>query len=622
VRLLASVVLVLLLAPAAQAATGPALSVDASADRHAISPDIYGMNFAHPALAREIGLPLDRFGGNRADTYNWRIGASNAGNDWYFENTADCFSAGGNWCASGNTSFGWLDQVRTDAVNGTETLLTLPMAGYVAKDAPLGHPLTCGFPRSRFPSQDGFDPYDSGCGNGRSGGNWLAPVPSDAGAPFGAADAAAWVSDASARGVGLFELGNEPMLWSSTHHDFHPARATYDELWTRSRDFAAAVKQAAPGARTLGPAEWGWPNYFCSDADVVSNGCFASSPDRAAHGGQPLIEWYLDRMRAHEQSTGVRLLDYLDLHYYAQGGVGTTAITRSLWDPTYTDPSWINDRIALLPRMRAWVDQHYPGTRLSLSEYDLTGFDNDGLVGTLVQADTLGIFAREGLDMAMRWAPPSAGQRQADAWRIFRDYDGAGARFGSTWIRSVSADQSRLSVYGAQRADGGLTVLVINKTTDALDSRLTIAGAEPVGDAHVYQWTGSGIVRAAERPVSGRGVDGSFPARSLTLLAIDAAAAVQAPRTTPAPVSAPPTPVAVVPAPASARRGACVVPRLVGRTLASARRSLQRAGCAIGRVRRTSRHKGRRGRVVSQSPRAGSHLRQGAPVSVVVRRLR
>ena len=78
------------------------------------------------------------------------------------------------------------------------------------------------------------------------------------------------------------------MLWSETLHALHPARATYDELWARSRDLAAAVKQANPAAQTLGPSEWGRPN-FCSDADVVSNGCFATSPDRGVHGGQPLV---------------------------------------------------------------------------------------------------------------------------------------------------------------------------------------------------------------------------------------------------------------------------------------------------------------------------------------------
>jgi hypothetical protein len=608
-----------LVAAAVAVAPGPALSVDASADRHAISQDIYGMNFADPALAAEIGLPVDRWGGNRAETYNWRVGASNAGSDWYFENLADCWDDEGHWCAQGNGARDWERAVDADAARGTHTLLTLPMVGYVAKDAPLGHPLTCAYPRSRYPSQDAFDPYDAGCGNGRSGGSWLVPEPSDAGTPYGPADAAAWVADAKSRGVHLYELGNEPMLWGETHHAFHPQPTTYDELWTRSRDLAAAVKQADPQAQTVGPAEWGWPNYFCSEADNIGNGCFPTSPDRSAHGGAPLAEWYLDQMHAYEQQHGTRLLDYFDLHYYAQGGAGTTEATRSLWDPTYTDPSWIGDRIALIPRMRAWVDQHYPGTKLSLSEYDLTS-DNDGIVDTLVQADTLGIFAREGLDLATRWSPPAAGQRQADAWRIFRDYDGAGGRFGSTWVRSASGDQSRLAVYGAQRTDGALTVLVINKTADDLQSRLSLSGIIPAGTARAYRWTGSGIQAAGDRAVTDGAIEETYPARSLTLFVVGVDGATPAPASPAQPAVPPPTAPIAVPPPTVPRAGTCVVPRLKGRTPRAARRALRRAGCSLGRVRRTARRTVPRHRVAAQRPRAGRKVAEGARVAIVVRR--
>src|SRR5437016_6172356 len=66
------------------AADGPALAVDATADQHAISPDIYGLNFADGAgqstLAADIGLPVDRWGGNTTDTYNWQLGSANQGN--------------------------------------------------------------------------------------------------------------------------------------------------------------------------------------------------------------------------------------------------------------------------------------------------------------------------------------------------------------------------------------------------------------------------------------------------------------------------------------------------------------------------------------------------------------
>ena len=64
---------------------------------------------------------------------------------------------------------------------------------------------------------------------------------------------------------------------------------------------------------------------------------------------------------------------------------------------------------------------------------------------------------------------------------------------------------------------------------------------------------------------------------------------------------------------------ACVVPRLRGKTLRSARRTIRRAHCKVGRVRhaRSSRP---RGRVLSQSPRAGARMPAGTKVKLVVSR--
>ena len=73
-------------APALAAVGGPALSVDVSAARHVISPDIYGLNGADPAFAAEIGLPVARWGGNASSRYNFKNHTYNTGSDWYFEN--------------------------------------------------------------------------------------------------------------------------------------------------------------------------------------------------------------------------------------------------------------------------------------------------------------------------------------------------------------------------------------------------------------------------------------------------------------------------------------------------------------------------------------------------------
>lgn len=74
----------------------------------------------------------------------------------------------------------------------------------------------------------------------------------------------------------------------------------------------------------------------------------------------------------------------------------------------------------------------------------------------------------------------------------------------------------------------------------------------------------------------------------------------------------------VIRTPAPAAR--CVVPRLVGKTLAVARTALRRSRCTVGRIRRVRSRKARVGRVITQSPRAGSRRPRGTKVSLSVGR--
>ena len=65
-------------------------------------------------------------------------------------------------------------------------------------------------------------------------------------------------------------------------------------------------------------------------------------------------------------------------------------------------------------------------------------------------------------------------------------------------------------------------------------------------------------------------------------------------------------------------RAACVVPRLRGSTLRTARRRLARGDCRTGRVVRVHSTHVRRGRVVSSLPRAGGSHRPGTRVRLIV----
>lgn len=160
--------------------------------------------------------------------------------------------------------------------------------------------------------------------------------------------------------------------------------------------------------------------------------------DNAAHNNTDFLPWFLSEMKAAESTHGKRLLDYLDLHYYFQGN--TTAddaptralrmrMTRSFWDSTYVDESWIGtdpaqnsepnpNVVMLIPRFQQLIAERYPGTKLSVSEWDSTA-DSD-ISGGLVTADSLGIFGKFGLDSATYWSDPDPTSAAGLAYWLYR----------------------------------------------------------------------------------------------------------------------------------------------------------------------------------------------------------
>jgi beta-lactam-binding protein with PASTA domain len=67
----------------------------------------------------------------------------------------------------------------------------------------------------------------------------------------------------------------------------------------------------------------------------------------------------------------------------------------------------------------------------------------------------------------------------------------------------------------------------------------------------------------------------------------------------------------------ASRQVFCVVPRLQGKRLAAARRTIRKAHCTVGRVRH-ARSSRARGRVIAQSPRPGLRRSMGTKVNLVV----
>ncbi len=534
------------------------LSVDAAADRHAISEYIYGIHYLEDeAFANEIDLPVRRWGGNSTTRYNWKNGMF--GNpDWYFENEYQPNSAD--------------DFVAENKRTGADSIITIPMSGWVAKDpGTLGDSATypCSYDTRKYnyapqprpdgrPARDPDDPKRAHCGSGITGYQNGKPVyyqgndPADTSFKIGPAWASEWIGHfksefgtANSGGVRFYGLDNEPDLWHETHRDVFPTALNYDQIRTNTIDYATAIKAADPAALTLGPVLMGWTYYWHSPRDGQSE-AWVTRPDRMAHGDVPLVPWYLAQMKAYETQNNVRLLDYLDLHFYPQNGVdqrdaGDANLqalrlrsTRALWDPTYVDESWIKDAgpdggiVKLIPRMKAWVAENYPGTKLAMTEYNWGALDH--INGALTQADILGIFGREGMDLAELFDTPwgSGGTFTptgpgAYTFRLYRNYDGNGAKFGNVSVRATSSDQAKLAIYAAQRSgDGTLTIMVINKSGGALSADLSLANHAATA-ASVYRYSAANpnaIVKLADQPLAGNRARISFPANSMTLLVV------------------------------------------------------------------------------------------------------
>jgi len=240
----------LLTLPANAQTPGPALTINVQAQRHRISPYIYGMAYPDAALAKELKLPLNRWGGDGTTRYNWQVDSTNAGDDWFF-------MAGGN---DKPTPSGGPDTLmETAKVNGGTVLLSVPIIDYLNKATAYDS----SYPISLFGPQQKVNPYvhpivngkQTDAGNGRTPDGKPITLTHDQilriHTPNSPPLQGAWVrhlvakfGPASKGGVPIYELDNEPGGWNNTHRDIHPGGTGHDELViTRATAFLATARR-------------------------------------------------------------------------------------------------------------------------------------------------------------------------------------------------------------------------------------------------------------------------------------------------------------------------------------------------------------------------------------------
>ncbi|HVZ79384.1 MAG TPA: glycoside hydrolase family 44 protein [bacterium] len=457
-----------------------------------ISPYIYGINDKDP---QDTHTTVRRLGGNRMTGYNWENNASNAGSDWH--QTSD------DWMCAQNLGFKDCDKPGSMAAQfveqgqkfGMDTLMTIPMAGYVAADKSGEVSDTETAPSKRWKKVEFH----------KKGAYTLDPNPED-----GVVYEDEFVDflttkfkKADAGGVRFYDLDNEPGIWASTHPRLHPKKVSYWEMRNKTEDAAENILRVDPSAVILGAVCYGW-NEFISLQDAPE------SKDETMKKQFPTyLDFYLDAIHRMQVAYHKTLVHGLDLHWYPEAQGGGKRITendispdsiearlqapRSLWDPGYVEKSWITQwstggkAIQLIPWVKEKIEKYAPGTKLCFSEYDYGAGDN--VSGGLAQADVLGIFAKYGVYLACYWGDLKSYNKAA--FQLYRNYDGKDGTFGDTFVSSATEDVALSSCYASTdpKAPGTLWVVALNKSQkDPLHGKFRFQGKETYGSYEAYSF--------------------------------------------------------------------------------------------------------------------------------------
>ena len=461
--------------------TSIVVHVNALANRHTISPLIYGANFPPSAgYIATAGVTLSRWGGNSSSRYNWKLNVTNLDADYYFEN----YPWNGSGLATNSAAF-----LSSVAAAGGSPLMTIPMLPWVAKDA-----TSTSFSVKKYGMQCADDPYRTDNGDGLltdCATDLTGNDPTDAHVPLldqpTASDPAGsvyrnqWIETISAnfgKQPHFYSLDNEPDIWSQTHRDVHPEPTGYDELATAIFKEGHAVKAYDSQALRMGPVSCCWYYYW--------NG--VDNNDKDEHAGIDFLPWLLNEVYFNDQVAGTKSLDVFDVHAYFNGpstsGMTTPQIraaalreTRDWWDASYVSESgavnqnWVTqtqpDKTVafVIPRMRALANTIYPGLPVSFTEWNGAIAGESDFSTALVDADAYGILGRERIYAAARWVAAMQGSPAYNSLLLYRNADGNHDGFQAVSVEATSNGNPNLfSVFAAtDLANSTLTLMVVNK---------------------------------------------------------------------------------------------------------------------------------------------------------------
>lgn len=437
------------------------ITVNATVDKKAVSPYIYGRNntFDQPAqFYKDAGLHFSRMnGGNNATKYNWRKKITSHP-DWYNNVYAN------DWDESAkdiSTTFPDMQQMYAFQLIGRVASST----SYNFND--------WGYNQSQ---------YWFGVGQNLAGGG--VPNTTDTANPNKALKEGdsnlytqVWPADSTveilnhwfgAKDLKLnnnqfvyWNMDNEPDCWNGTHDDVMKTLISSSAFMDNFIMVAKKARALFPGIKICGPvttSEWQW--YKWGNENININGKYYC-----------WLEYFIKRCADEEKASGIRVLDVVDLHNYpwAQNGdVDALQLHRMYYDTNYAYPGanglftinggWDTslNKEYIFKRINDWLTQYFgPDNGITCAVSEWSPASSDPNVASVVYGSHLGTFANNGVEFFSPWSWFNG------MWETLHLY----SRYAKGYsVSSTSSIENTVSAYTTiNEAVDSMTVIIVNR---------------------------------------------------------------------------------------------------------------------------------------------------------------
>lgn len=282
------------------------------------------------------------------------------------------------------------------------------------------------------------------------------------GTPETAAEMVRYTNIEKGYGVRYWIIGNEPTLYAAALRDEYDTER-FNQEW---RTFYFAMKAVDPDILIFGPEV----HQFTADPD-------ANPRDSSGR------DWMIEFLRANGD-----LVDVVSFHRYPfPKQIGDSPPTRA--DLRANSPEWDDIIIHLRSLIHEITGRDIPIAITEVSSNWSKAIGSDGTPESFYHAiwwaDVLGQMTRQRVFMVNQWLLASSGGyggwglvgrgEVRPTYYVYAMY----RQFGSQLVYA-SSDDPLLSIYAAKRADGALTVMVINLSDQEKRKALQIAGMTPL----------------------------------------------------------------------------------------------------------------------------------------------